>query len=164
MSSQQDLIRRQIDRTTMDLEENIHQLGAIVEGTYVSAKDSVNEVKNAVTQTIQSLSPEYQIRQRPWTSVGVAVGGGFLLGKMAVGKGGDANPRPAGRDSQPEPSRRSRLLDQFAPEIDYIKAAILTSAIGYLAERIKAKKPELAAHVSELESQLKGRFGPGSRH
>lgn len=159
MPSKTEQIRQDIYKTSAALEANLHEFGSIVEGKYEQAKDSVADVKNAVSETLAHLNPEYQVQKRPWTCVGVAVGGGFLLGNMAVGKGGDASPRPsAALPRAPRAPLGGAIAREFGPEIEYVKSVVLSSAIGYLAKFLKDKKPEFQPHISELETRLKSRF------
>lgn len=61
-------LRQKIDRTVVALTDRVNELEELAGG--------VRE------QVRRSVSLEYQIRERPWTCMAVAVAGGFVLGRL----------------------------------------------------------------------------------
>jgi ElaB/YqjD/DUF883 family membrane-anchored ribosome-binding protein len=61
-------LRTKIDRDVTTLADRVNEL-----------EDLASDVKESIRQ---NLSLEHQVRERPWTCMGIAVATGFVLGRL----------------------------------------------------------------------------------
>jgi ElaB/YqjD/DUF883 family membrane-anchored ribosome-binding protein len=153
-----DQLREEIDAKRDDAAAKIDQIEARVYDTAQMARDTVDETmqqaRDTVVETVetvkQSFDLTHQVRERPWPTLGAAVAGGFMLGRLLEGDDG-------GRGSEFEPARRyAASYKSGAAAVEHPQPADAGPSAVVSGLRDAAKSAGLDEMVSNLSGALLG--------
>jgi len=121
MDPQPDVIRQQIDQTRCSLTEKLETLEAEVKGTVQSARDTVENAREAVSETItnvkqtvkQTFDLSYQVDHHPWAMLGLSLVSGLVVGAL-VGSRTNSDRRMVRRMSEASEEPRLRSESSLA--------------------------------------------------
>ena len=153
MDQRPDNIRQDVDSIRDSMTDKMMQLEDRIKGT----------VEDTTTAVKQTLDVKYQVGQRPWSALGVAMLAGYALGTM-----GDSGPRydqhrdyrregerptsPTSATSQ-EPGIVDQLMSQFSGEIELVKAAAMASVVDMVRGVIRQNLPGLSEEHTRISAQ-----------
>ena len=143
--AEKEFLKEEMNRTTENLEQKIHEAGILLRDNYERVKDSVEQIKT----TAQALSPKLQFHKRPWVFVGGAVGGGFVLTRLALRKSfgqsrsdvDEVPLNPVPKHLLPRTSLIRTIVREFEPELKYMRVALVGFVIRSVADALRSEKP-----------------------
>jgi len=132
MAETTDQLRQEIAETRADLGERLDELATRAE--------QVGDVR-------------HHVRERPWSSLAVAVALGFVLGRRRRRpEAGTATPNGAG-----EENGRRHFGDWLAGEIDLLATAAGMTAFGLLRDAIREETPTMASYIDRVVDEHRRR-------
>jgi hypothetical protein len=131
-----------LDRTQRQLTDKLqtleHQVKHRVEGIQNAADEIVSTVKEAITDTTQSIKHtfdvSYHVQRRPWLLFGLFVGSGFLFGSQRKISSGSRRLSSLAGESCRDAERHD---SQFRNELSSLKGIIAAALFSTLVEWIK---------------------------
>jgi ElaB/YqjD/DUF883 family membrane-anchored ribosome-binding protein len=113
--------------------DTVAQVKDTIQDTVCTVKDSLRESVHAVADTVkETLDVSGHVRARPWLSVGIAAGCGFLTG-LLLGSGRRHYSLGA-TDEMPEEQARGRVPGSSVPPPSYAAAPREPEKPGFLDE------------------------------
>ncbi len=169
MGQTADQLRQEIDGKREDAGQKISAIEAKVEGSVQQVKETVDgtvqQAKDTVDETVVKLKESFdfskQIEERPLAALGVAIAGGFLLGKI-TGDGDDhgqsysqSGDRATGAQSAGQASGIRGAVKDSGLE-DTLSTA-MGAVMGMVTERVRSVVgeafPELADKIKPAGDQ-----------
>ena len=148
--------------------ESIRQDIDAIRGSMTDTMGQIeSRVKGTVDTTVENVKHTFDIKQhiadQPWAALGIAVAAGYMLGSMDGGSesakpnysynasdsynAADASQSSFMSNGNGNAPHKAGLLDdvmaQFGDEINMLKAAAVTMAVGMLRDTIQQNVPQL---------------------
>lgn len=178
----EEVIRRQMDRTRESLTDKLETL----EDKFLS---SVNQATSAVNETVASVKETMSegmesvkdvvdvpahVDRHPWLMLGGSVFCGYMLGSMFGGVTQPSQPAvasppppsPAGSNGKNEQATQkpatpaTSWLDGLEPQIHHLKSLALGTTLGTIREMLTAEvPPHMAGHLREIIDGVTKKLG-----
>ena len=134
------------------------QVKAQIDSAVTTVKDQVRETVDSAVGQVRGFDLRQQVDARPWTSLGVAVLTGYLLGNIDPSSDSDYSSLPSRSSAAHAWSNQlqgraqgtqrggmwSAVVDQFGGELRTITTATISAAVATLRDTIKESVPQFA--------------------
>jgi hypothetical protein len=142
MSKIQD-IKREIDKTSADLQEKVEMIQLEAQETVEMVKEMIEQGAAQVHQVVQNVSPIYQMRKHPGIAQGVLFGLGFLLARNTRSTRSSFN------------DVTTKTLHRHGPRAKALLQPIVVGVAGAVAgEILKKRLPMFESRLGALQSAL----------
>jgi ElaB/YqjD/DUF883 family membrane-anchored ribosome-binding protein len=166
--------------TTDTVAQTVHELGTTVRETAQDVRATMHETLSSVRD---ALDLSQQIHRHPWLMMGGSVLAGYMGGLVLDNLGRGRMPSLPALPAAPEqllprdaevrqrleaqpPARRTgasffrTLAESFAPELDKLKRAALSMALGGVRDKLRESvPPQMREHVTELMDRVTVKLG-----
>ena len=170
MGQTADQLRQEIDAKREGAGQKIGAIEAKVEGTVQHVKDTVDDTvesaKGTVDETVQKMKESVdlvkQIEDRPLVALGVALAGGYLLGKLSGDDDGDQ--RPNGQSGGARPSGNAGGIRGAVNDsgLEDTLSTAIGAVMGMLTERVRSVVDETFPDLAEKITQPGAKVPPPS--
>jgi len=194
-----DQLREEIDAKRDDAAAKIDRIEArvfdtaqlareTVDETVQQARDTVQQARDTVIETVetvkQSFDISHQVQERPWPTLGMAVAGGFILGRIFAGDDEEQRRGDYGRTDRYFTPQSSGTSSAHAPHqgdadhggmmtglreaaksagLDNMMSALSGALIGVLTDRIRdAVEQNFPEFADQLRRQSERQGSGGS--
>lgn len=145
-------------------EQTGSQVKAKIDSAVTTVKDQVREKVDSAVDQARGFDIRQQVDARPWTSLGVAVLTGYLLGNMDTSSESEYGSMPSRSSRERAASNHMQgqaqgggmwnaVVDQFGGELRTITTATMSAAVAMLRDTIKESVPQFAQQYESRSTE-----------
>ncbi|CAA9555582.1 MAG: hypothetical protein AVDCRST_MAG73-3252, partial [uncultured Thermomicrobiales bacterium] len=166
------MVEGSVQQAKDTVEGTVQQARDVVEGTVQQAKDAVEDTvgtaKATVDETVQKVKESVDlvklVEERPLLALGGALAGGFFLGKMGMGGGGQ-NQHPGGQSAgATQGGNAGGIRDAVKSSgLEDTLSGAMAALMGMVTEKVRSAIDETFPDVADkLKQQGTGQTAPRS--